>query len=552
MQGKRAAVLVALLLALVGALLFKVLTPPAPDVTQRLTPAPSKPLLDGANEIKSLSIAQGDDGYFYATVTYFYRGDLAKPEIQVMPDSPAETAARYIIDGQVQAMEPGEHTVRIELIRPRVPDTAFASQKIKVAMYNGLNSHIAAATKEVPFQNAWPDASTYDLNRYVAKMSVEQLHDEAVALINQGDDFATAKRYLELLLSKDPSYAAAYVELARYSMKTNWGPEGLKQAETYLKTGLSLQPNDAPIHSLLGYVYTYQRRYDEALAEFQTAEKSGSANLYWLWAFWGEYYAIQNQPDKAIAMYLKAVDGGRLYTIYDRARLDGYRNLFVLLNNPHGYAKADALYIKRAEEYPDSPCFRSDYAAFKIASNGDYQSAIAQSRKAIDSGCASREGRQVLGLANYLAWLKSAENEKTAYFVQAQLFFPESPELLYALAAYEATSPVLDELKKRGSSVDIKDNRNFNALAYALIENNVTAAQRLIKHGAKLNETVGEQNYPVAMAPIFYQHVEGVQLMLDAGVNLTSLKFQGVSASDYAKRSQNDDIIRLIKTKVGT
>ncbi len=550
MKGKRAALLAAILLALVGTLLFKVLRPADPAVVLRVTPAPTEPLLEGANEIRGVTIDQGDDGYFYATVSYFYRGDLAKPEIRAVPDSPEEPARFYIIDGQAKAIERGEHSVRIELIRPAIPETEFASKKITVSLYNGLAYNTSSASKEVDFHNVWPDSRTYDVNRGVAKKSVEQLYGEALALIDQGEDFATAKLYLERLLSKDPSYAAAYVELARHAMKTNWGAAGLKQAESYLQTSLTLQPNDVNSHILLGYVYTHQRRYELARKEFQTAEQSGSENLYWLWTDWGQFYALQGEPEKAVENYLKAVEGGRLNNTYDRARLDAYRNLFALLNKPDSDAKANALYAKRAEEYPDTPCFRSDYAAFIITRVGDYQRAITQSRKAVDNGCTSDEGRQVVGLANYLAWLKSTDDKKAAYLMQAQVFFPESPNLLYALAANETTSPVLGELKKQGVSMDIKDNKNFTALSYALMQNNIEVARCLIEQGAKVTDLVGEQQYPVAMTPIFYQHVEGVQLMLDNGVNLSALTFRGASSADYAEKSGNSDIIRLVKNKI--
>lgn len=551
MKDKRTLLLMSVLLALLGVYLLKspIENYLADQPPQLESPASQEQLLPGENEIRKIDVAQGDDGYFYATVHYFFRGDLSNPKIRVMADSPDADASRFWNSEQLVDIQKGENSVRLEVLRPATPYKEFTSKKIVVSMNSGFAA--AQTTKEIDFPIEWTDSSTYMRNREFAKKTIDELYAEAVELIDLADarTFQTAKKNLERVLIKDPQYIDAYPELARFSMKNNWGPEGLKQAETYLISGLKLNGNHANSHVLLGYVYVHQRRFDEAKAEFETAEKIGTKNL-WLWANWGELHAMQGESQKAIDMYLRATDTPRPYDTYDRARLDAYLKLFRLLTSPEQLAKADELYRKRADEYPSIPCFRTDYAAFRLERFDDYQGAIAESRKAIDNGCESPRSRQVMGLANYVAWSNTLDEQREAYLSQAQLFFPESPRLIYQLARSQTTNKAIGELKKRAVSIDSKDNENFTALAYALIENDVASARRLIELGADPMSHVGDEDYPVAMAPIFYQHKEGVQLMLESGIDLSAVKYRGISALGYAEQLQNPEIIHLIKSKL--
>ena len=550
MKDKRASYLMAILLALLGVFLFK--APVEEYFSNQSVDLPAQShLLPGNDEIRRVDIVKGDDGYYYADINYFYRGGVASPVIRVLVESPDASAFMYLNADQSAPIKEGENNIRIEVLRPSLPVNEFVSKKIIVKLGDGYLGW--TSKKEVDFTIEWVDVNLYTSNRDFSKRTVQDLYNSAVEFIDRADrnTFDLAKKNLERVLIKDPSYIDAYPELARFAMKKSWGPEGLRQAETYLISGLAQQKNHANSHVLLGYVYAHQGKFDQASSEFKIAEQLGTKNL-WLWANWGQLYRMQGEPDKAIDMYMKAVSGVRPYNTYDRARLDSYLNLFQLLEVKDNLSKVDELYMRRAVEYSNFPCFHADYAAFKVEKYDDYQAAITESRKAIDSGCETPRSREIMGVANYLAWLKAPESQREAFLSQAQVFFPESPRLLYLLAKNEGTSKIIGGLNKRSSSVDLKDNDNFNALAYALIDNDVSSARRLIGHGAKLTENVGEQNFPVAMAPIFYQHKEGVQLMIELGVDLSVIKYKGFSALVYAEQIQNSEIIELIKRKLKT
>lgn len=554
MKERRTTILMVILLAMVGVFILKPTLEIAPPIVETTLP-PKEDLLPGENEIKSVELARGDDGNLYATVQYYFIGDLANPQIRVLANSPAPYSELYWLEGQAVPIEKGDNTVRIEIVRPYEPTEEFTSKKITVSFVNGPgNSNATTTKKEIDYNISWTTQLKYEKNRELARKTNDELYSESVELIDQAENNITinnAKFYLERILLKDPSYINAYPELARIAMKTNWSPEGLKQAETYLNMGLTHKPDHANSHVLLGYVYTHQEKFDKARQAFDTAANLGTENL-WLWANWGQLYKMQGDPEKAIEMYQKAVAGTRSFNTYDRARLDAYQNLFTLLDRKDLIAQAEQLHVKRADEFANIPCLRSEYAAFKLYNYQDYDGALAESRKAMTNGCNTDQSSQIMALANYVGWMKAKEDQRAAYFSQAQLLFPTSPKLLYTLATDDQTAEVLDEFKKKTISIDIRDGNNLNALTYALMENNVDAARRLIKHGAKLTEIVGEQNYPIAMTPIFYQHIEGVQLMLDQGISLSSVKFRGESAIDYAEKSQNTEIIRLVKSKIKT
>jgi Tfp pilus assembly protein PilF len=549
MKERRTGILMAILLIMVGVFILKPSLEIAPS-TVEITKPSKEDLLPGENEIKNVEITRDDDGNLYATVHYYFRGGMTTPKIRVLADSPAPNAGMYWMPEQTALIKKGDNTAKIEIIRPYEPTGEFTSKKITVSLVSGFGDSSPATTKkEIDYSISWITQLKYENDRELAKKTNDELYKESVDLIDRAENNITlnnAKFYLERILLKDPSYINAYPELARISMKTNWNQEGLKQAENYLNLGLVHKPDHADSHVLLGYVYTYQKKFDEARKEFESAANIGTPNL-WLWSNWGELYKIQGDSEKAIEMYQKAVAGSRPFNTYDRARLDAYKNLFILLNKKDRTSQAEQLYVKRADEFANIPCLRSEYAAFKIYNHQDYEGALTESRKAMTNGCNTDESRQIIGLANYVGWMMAKEDRRAEYFAQAQLLFPASPKLLYTLAGDDQTAGVLDELEKEAISIDMRDGKNLNALSYALMENNVDAARRLIKHGAKLTEIVGEQNYPIAMTPIFYQHIEGVQLILDQGISLPSVKFRGESAIDYAEKSQNTEIIRLVK-----
>jgi hypothetical protein len=81
--------------------------------------------------------------------------------------------------------------------------------------------------------------------------------------------------------------------------------------------------------------------------------------------------------------------------------------------------------------------------------------------------------------------------------------------------------------------------------------NDNTAARQLVSFGAKFDDLVGEEQYPVAIIAFLNQDVEAIAIMQQNGVNFAKLKFKGISAVEYAKKLNNKEILAIVAKSSG-
>lgn len=505
------------------------------------TPTP----LSGKNEIKDITITKDENGFHFAKIKYFYRGDGYRAFMNVKAlNTSQQEANQYVYPTN---LERGEHELSVEVQRAWNTTDEVVTRQILVNMTVGAAK---ADEKILDYAIEWPDIQTYYQKKEMLKKTTDQLYREAVTLIDNGSDdsITAAKRSLEALLLKDSKYILAYPELARVAMKSNWGPEGLKQAESYLNTGLQLDPNNANVNVnvLLGYVYVHQKRYEEAEAKFTNAEKVGTKNL-WLWTNWGQSLDHQKKPQLAKEKYLVAINSPKAYDSHDRAKIEAYRLLGLLLEKEKNYSELDVIYKKRAEEFEKYSCYYADYGQLRLTRFGDFNGGIENAKRAIDKGCSSDEARYILGMAYYTAWHNLAGSEKESALSQAGIFLPAGPQMLYELARYDETSKIIPALLKNGTSLKTEDNQKYNALAYALYADNSEAVERLVKYGAKFEDPITQYQFPVGLVAFERENLRAIKLMKNKGVNFSALKFNGMSAIDYARKLNNKDIIDVVE-----
>jgi Tfp pilus assembly protein PilF len=542
MRDTRTAILMAVLLLLLSGYIFQ------PQIKAYFDPAsPSnvqyQPPLAGVNQVKSMKITKKDGGVYMATIEYFYRGDVDTAFIRVGPgDEKSQNLGGHIAS---EIAQKGTHTIEMEVPRPFNDLSDMVTRKVVAELWS---NGVVMEALQVDYVIEWPDMYTYSTQRELAKKSTKDIYTESVAQIDSGDQdsLKAAKKSLELILLRDPKYVAAYPELARVMMKTNWGPEGLRQAENYLLSGLAIDPQNANVKVLLGYVYAHQKRYKEAEEKFVEAATTGTKNL-WLWTNWGELLSMQNKPDQALDKYMQAIDAGRTYDTYDRARIFAYNKVFEILENKKQLDKLDKLYKKKVEEFDNYSYFFAEYGRFRLTHFGDYESAISYAKAALEKGCECEEAKYTLGMSYYIAWTRLEGDAKEIAFNQAGVFLPEGPRMLYELARFDATSAVIPQLLKRGASLRTQDNQKYNAMAYALMGNDVEAAQRLSKYGAKFDEPVGMEQYPVGLISFTNENVDAIKMMKNRGVNFAAIKYNGVSAVDYARKLQNKEILDIVE-----
>lgn len=496
-----------------------------------------------SNEINDVRLVPEAEGVYQVEVDYCFRPEGKEPIfLYLVLDSAPEPENR--VHSLTHEALPGKNSVRIELNRPLEPKGAFSTNGLAVQLSEGpkvlLREHRALRID-------WPAMHVYQQRRFYAQRSKDELLLLATEKIDEGtqQSFGVARQYLEKLVVDDPESSEPYVQLARLSLSEKAGAVGFSEAERYLESALQFDEKNTNALILLGRVLTNQQRYDEARAVFEKTARIGTESL-WLWVNWGSLYLAQGREDEAIAMYRKAIAGNRPNNRNDRARLDAYSRLMLLFTQKQLLGEVEALHLQRISEFDIYACYFNEYAEFRLNSRADYQGAIEFGHKALEGGCAHPVARETLGLAYYLL---AAEKKtgNTPEGARAKVYFPEGARLYYRLAKLGGEGLAYELLESYREKLDVRDQNGFSAMAYALGEKELPAARRLHAIGASLAQSVGPQDYPLAMLPIFYDYAEGVEFLIERGVDYSKMEYAGVSAIEYALRQQDPHIAQLIR-----
>lgn len=551
-KEKRTTILMAVLLLLLGLYFAR----PWIEARFILNPLPSAPgsavaAPAGATPLEArlevLRVTPNEDGSYTAHIHYVFRGGPHPRTmllVQALKDANDKTPFGYA----TQLIEQGEGTVAVVLERPTNALQPVVTRRVQ-AVFGSLGQPMAKATFDHLIE--WPEQTQYMNRVELFKKTPAQLYSEAVALIDgaaNGDPgraaIEQARVYLERLMLLEPRHAGAQIEMARIALHTNWGPVGHKQAERYLLGVLEQEPANANAKVLLGFVYAHQKRYKESEGELARAAEIGTPNR-WLWTNWGQLMAMQGKDDAAIEKYAQAISGKRSFDTYDRARISAYRHLLTLLEKKKQYERMDALHRQRVAEFDKTPCFRVEYALFRLASFDDPDGAITQAKSAHDDGC--RDSAPVLGAAYYLAWSRAEGEARSEAMNRARTFLPDGPTMMYEMARSDATAKVIPALVKNGSAIGMQDGNKMSALAYALSYDDLAIAQRLLRAGAKPLDPVGDQAMPAALIPLLQQSLPGVALMQRNGVNYARLRYQGMSGLELARRLGNPQLVKAVE-----
>ncbi|MBK0391856.1 tetratricopeptide repeat protein [Ramlibacter algicola] len=356
-----------------------------------------------------------------------------------------------------------------------------------------------------------------------------------------------AKVLLERLLRRDPKQPQAYLELARIAMKTNWGPQGLREAEALIRSALQVQPGFQNATILLGYVHANQGRHREAEALYKEAARTPTTNL-WLWTNWGELLASQGREPEAIAMYRKALVGGPTRDANDRARQHAYDRLLAIHRGRSDLDAAEPLLRQRVADYPDGPCTSLSLARFLVAQRGDAAGAEAVLRTMKPVHCEQGEGRMIMALVRYMDWSTAPGPRRAEALRMARVEMPVGPRLFQLLAETDRTIEVARQLVRAGEDISAQDNRQMDALAYALAEHDAGAARRLLAAGARADALVGPEKMPLALLPVLVGDPAGIEVMKRAGVDYRQLRFRGMTAAEIARDAGDAAVQKALAT----
>jgi tetratricopeptide (TPR) repeat protein len=355
---------------------------------------------------------------------------------------------------------------------------------------------------------------------------------------------------LQALVVLNPNIDAAYVELARIAMKTQWNSDGLRNAEALIGSALQIRPDSENAKILLGYVYSHQGRYKEADRQFTEASTTNPPNVY-LWTNWGDLLAMEGKAEGAIKKYREGIARPPTGDTYDRARWDIYTRLIGLLERRQDIDGIEALLRQRAGEYPTVACFGVEHARFIVLQRGDTAAAQAAMLAAPSPGCAEAEKRFVNGLAHYVTWAQGKEADPAESLRRARAFQPVSPLLFYTFATSERGTAVIRQLQAAGERLGIQDSQQLDALAYALRNKESSAARRLVRLGANPVAEVGPEKMPAALIPVITGDFDSIRVMQRAGVDYAKLRYQNSTAVDHARQQGDKKLLQLLDPKAG-
>ena len=552
MSSKRPVVLMAILLLLLGAYAVRpyaeALYYPAPNTTPVVEPTGPLP---AANGISKVSVVQAPDGRWMATVDYAYTGEPKNAMVRIFQVVAGASAGGAPIDWQVggRSAQPGTHSFTREVFNPNVHEM-YITQKVFGQLDVAPAPPIAKVAVDHRIQ--WPDPLQVEVDQALAAGKEDAIVQKAVDLIdtNNGGQLQRARSLLQTLVDRRPQADAAYVELARVAMKTQWNPTGLRQSEALLQSALQIRPDSRNAKILLGYVYAHQGRYKESEAVFKESAAVDGPNL-WLWANWGEVLAMQGKTDASIQKYREAVTRPPTRDTYDNARRHAYWNLLRLLEQKGDFDGIEALLKQRSQDYAGEGCFAVDHASFLALQRADAAGALQVMRDTPSPRCNEARRRLVQALAQYVTWSQGKDPGRVDALRQARAFEPVSPTLFYSLASSDKALPVARQLLQAGEKLDMQDEQQFDALAYALRNGEIATARRLLRLGASPQALVGPEKMPAALIPVIARNLEGIRLMQGAGVDYAKLRYQGTTALDYARNEGDAKLLQLLDPKAG-
>lgn len=546
MQSRRTAFLAGLLVVLSLGFTAKV----AWDnhLAQLLFPHPESKPLPGENSISSIEVSQNDRGQWFASFDYFFTGDPASLSVTVETLGGSDPLKPKVLpqNNPYVPAQRGKQRITQELKRPSVTEAVSATQ-VRIRLIQWYPQVKDIVTRSAPVQINWPDYATAMIHDELRTKSADDFLRATIDLIDaeEAPGLLSARQRLEFFLEKYPQLHQAYLELARVAMKTNRGPEGLRQSETYVDAARKLAPEDPNVWIFQAYVYTHQGRYKEAEPLLVAASKTNTPNL-WLWADWGEFHLLQGRTQQAIEMFQRTVEQPPPGNAYDRARKHAYWQLLKILDKKSQLDLAESLYEKRYADYGSVACYGAEFAQFMLMRRGNVARAAELAGQTALATCEEPNPREILGLAHYVSWAEAPATEQTELLNRARVVFPSGIRLIYQLASSDHTVKALKALQGVGEPIDQMDNRKMTALAYALSNKDHDTARRLLRLQARSNLVIGPSEIPLSLIPVLAEDYPGIRLLRQSGVDYTKIKYQNMTAIDHAKSIGNRKLLEAL------
>ena len=376
---------------------------------------------------------------------------------------------------------------------------------------------------------------------------------EAAVLLDEytGDrqQLQQAAAKLRQALAINPDEAAAYVELARYTMKASGRLDAasLGQSEELIRRAIAIAPTFGNAYVLLGYVLTHANRLKEAEAAFAAA-KQHRATSPWLDFNLAELQERQGRRQLAAEAFLRASAASTNPTNLRTTALEWLQKYYV---GEKQFQQADLAYRKEIELEPKHPYPKGNYSAFLRMYRLDLDQSERYAREALalmNYGMA----RQSLASTLYLKWAEALVVQKDAkraeeLYAEAQRLSPDPAIILEEVGYYPKPHPIVDVLASKGISVSTMPGEvaSTTPLTVAVAMGNHAVAAQLVQAGANPNADVYAGVTPLIVAAKNGDEAM-VRLMLAAGADPTLLSKEGKDAEQYARDNNRSSAARLV------
>lgn len=393
-----------------------------------------------------------------------------------------------------------------------------------------------------------------------AQQSAAAMAAEARELLDVANGAALldeAKGRIDAALAQDPRSTDAFVQRARWQMKSaGLEPNALKSAEADLRRALSIDPEHAGAHVLLGYVLTNQKRYDEATTVLDMARKLGSKDP-WLAVNTGNLLLAQGKLDDAEKHYDRMFNDS---DVPGYERINGYIRLATSLADGGERERGRDVYRRMLSAGVDDPVVLSSYSHFLRVYLLDLDEAEPFGRRALanwrgeKTDCVRRNVSTLL----YLRWAEALVEKDVAkadgFFLEARTHGNDGPDIaLNEVAVYPRAHPIVTALAAEGYSLDafagIKPGAGTSPLMSALTKNNEAIVRQLLEAGASPD---GRGMF--GATPLHVAAVQGrpamVELLLTYGADPTLKNNRAEDAEAVARqRGQTKIADRLAQAK---
>lgn len=445
--------------------------------------------------------------------------------------------------------EAGTTVISLQIVRPAKKEENFTTKYLALDFTETETEKRTIDT--YPLIIEWPAIN--DIKEPSIPF-LNKLHDHIVYLndYNSSESYKKAKRLIDYSLARNPNFVDTYHELARYLMKTQGfgtNSSGVMQAEQVLLTAKEIDPEHANTRVLLGYVYSWQNRFDESLQELEKAKEIGTDNL-WLYTNWGEMYERKGEPDKAIYHYKKAIEGPRPKNSYYRGMLFAYKYLSSLYIDQKMYQEASELNKEASGKFREKECFKAQMQLVDALYLDKYEEVLNDLELNTYKYCKNTY-KEIKTVANLRMWnylVSKGEDTAETYYRKATVINPDYVDLLATVARYQFSidEGVLENLNKNKRGLDITDSDNKSALISTILTNDRNAAERLIKAGANVNNVYTEQKVTALIMAVAYNNLEMVKLLVNNGADVNHKLINGLTALDIARSNNFSEIAEFL------